>query len=248
MEWILKALAYLAEKKGFKYYNKHLQDRLTFHLIMEQVVKNYLKYDVLMYFDASSAMTKSDYDRKEIFNDLFSSYPQDLLIFLYAQDLEKLGQSICRTHNHLNTAVDYDFFMETVKSYREKLKEAIRLSIAKNNNKTHRNAIVPHSVELNLVASSLVTPPNIPTYSITYENFIAVRIEIYCENGNKAFDLKELSADKALHIPVIGSSTLSICCKKGTTLTNTTNNIKCYKCNNCGKLTGIEDEHGRRLN
>jgi len=41
---------------------------------------------------------------------------------------------------------------------------------------------------------------------------------------------------------------LSICCKKGTTITNTTNDIKCYKCNDCGKLTGIEDEFGKRLN
>ena len=49
-------------------------------------------------------------------------------------------------------------------------------------------------------------------------------------------------------IPNVGSSALSICCKKGTTLTNTLNDIKCYKCNNCGKLTGIEDEFGRRLN
>ena len=49
-------------------------------------------------------------------------------------------------------------------------------------------------------------------------------------------------------IPSVGSSTLSICCKKGTTLTNTLNDIKCHKCNDCGKLTGIEDEYGRRLN
>lgn len=58
----------------------------------------------------------------------------------------------------------------------------------------------------------------------------------------------ENSTEQALTIPVVGSSTLSRCCKKGTTLTNTTNDIKCYKCNSCGKLTGIEDEYGRRLN
>lgn len=46
----------------------------------------------------------------------------------------------------------------------------------------------------------------------------------------------------------VGSNTLSICCKKSVTLTNTTNDIKCYKCNECSKLTGIEDEYGRRLN
>ena len=53
---------------------------------------------------------------------------------------------------------------------------------------------------------------------------------------------------KLLGTAVVGSSTLSICCKKGTTLTNTANDIRCYKCNNCGKLTGIEDEYGRRIN
>ena len=58
----------------------------------------------------------------------------------------------------------------------------------------------------------------------------------------------ENSTEQALTIHVVGSSTLSRCCKKGATLTNTTNDIKCYKCNNCGKLTGIEDEFGRRLN
>ena len=58
--------------------------------------------------------------------------------------------------------------------------------------------------------------------------------------------LKEAEKQSDMH--VVGSSTLSICCKKGTTLINTLNDIKCYKCNECGKLTGIEDEFGRRLN
>jgi hypothetical protein len=56
------------------------------------------------------------------------------------------------------------------------------------------------------------------------------------------------NTEKQCDIHVVGSSTLSICCKKGTTLTNTLNDIKCHKCNDCGKLTGIEDEYGRRLN
>ena len=58
---------------------------------------------------------------------------------------------------------------------------------------------------------------------------------------------KELDRLKLI-LPVVGSSTLSRCCKKGITLTNTTNDIRCYKCNECGRLTGIEDEYGRRLN
>jgi len=64
----------------------------------------------------------------------------------------------------------------------------------------------------------------------------------------KMENTKELNDKKQCDIHVVGSSTLSICCKKGTTLTNTINDIKCHKCNNCGKLTGIEDEYGRRLN
>jgi len=56
----------------------------------------------------------------------------------------------------------------------------------------------------------------------------------------------KISKEKKYGIIVV--PILSICCKKGTTITNTTNDIKCYKCNDCGKLTGIEDEFGKRLN
>ncbi|MCP4054659.1 MAG: hypothetical protein GY739_16720 [Mesoflavibacter sp.] len=49
-------------------------------------------------------------------------------------------------------------------------------------------------------------------------------------------------------IPVVGSSTLSMCCKSGVVIVNTLNDIKCYKCSKCGNLTGVEDEYGRRCN
>jgi hypothetical protein len=48
--------------------------------------------------------------------------------------------------------------------------------------------------------------------------------------------------------PIIRGFAFSTCCKAQTTLINTLNDIKCYKCISCERITGIEDEHGNRLN
>lgn len=41
---------------------------------------------------------------------------------------------------------------------------------------------------------------------------------------------------------------LSMCCGSAVRISNTINNIPCYYCVNCGKLTGVVDENGNRVN
>ena len=41
---------------------------------------------------------------------------------------------------------------------------------------------------------------------------------------------------------------LSMCCGTDVHLTDTTNGIKCYCCVNCGKLTGVVNKLGNRVN
>jgi len=61
---------------------------------------------------------------------------------------------------------------------------------------------------------------------------------------NKNDSKKPCNIDIVRHI----TYRLSQCCGKGVSKTNTINNIICWKCNECGKLTAVVDENGNRLN
>lgn len=43
-----------------------------------------------------------------------------------------------------------------------------------------------------------------------------------------------------------GLEVKSFCCSARVSKVNTTNDIICYKCYNCGKLCGVTDKEGKR--
>jgi len=56
--------------------------------------------------------------------------------------------------------------------------------------------------------------------------------------------------EKPCNIDIVRHSTyrLSQCCGKSVSKTNTINDIICWKCNECRKLTAVVDKNGNRLN
>jgi len=59
---------------------------------------------------------------------------------------------------------------------------------------------------------------------------------------------KELEKTALNTSVVIGSAKLSMCCNASVGIRNTINNIPCYYCHKCDKLTGVIDEYGNRAN
>jgi len=72
------------------------------------------------------------------------------------------------------------------------------------------------------------------------------------ENGLTIDEIKRIAEFNKqvskLNEPVVGSAKLSKCCGTNVGIRNTLNDIPCYYCHKCNKLTGVVDENGNRVN